>query len=132
MAYGRDNDQRYCKRVWRGSQYSVAGAEQSSGYQSGVYIKNSWQSDISVTVSRSRSLYREESDYLPHNYVKNSIVYTGTHDNDTTVGWYTQLNRKDKAFARKFPVAEFCRCITIRDRIIFVKATEVINPHHVI
>ena len=45
---------------------------------------------------------REESDYLPHNYDKNSIVYTGTHDNDTTVGWYTQLNRKDKAFARKY------------------------------
>ncbi len=25
---------------------------------------------------------------LPHNYVKNSVAYTGTHDNDTTVGWY--------------------------------------------
>ena len=25
-----------------------------------------------------------ESDYLPHNYERNCIVYTGTHDNDTT------------------------------------------------
>lgn len=25
---------------------------------------------------------------LPHNYVKNTIVYTGTHDNDTAVGWF--------------------------------------------
>ena len=25
---------------------------------------------------------------LPHNYVKNGVVYTGTHDNDTTVGWF--------------------------------------------
>lgn len=25
---------------------------------------------------------------LPHNYIKNSCVYTGTHDNDTTVGWF--------------------------------------------
>jgi len=25
---------------------------------------------------------------LPHNYVKNCVVYTGTHDNDTTVGWF--------------------------------------------
>jgi 4-alpha-glucanotransferase len=25
---------------------------------------------------------------LPHNYVPNAVVYTGTHDNDTTVGWY--------------------------------------------
>jgi 4-alpha-glucanotransferase len=26
---------------------------------------------------------------LPHNYVRNSVVYTGTHDNDTAVGWFT-------------------------------------------
>ena len=45
---------------------------------------------------------REESDYLPHNYGTNSVVYTGTHDNDTTLGWYTVLNRKDKAFAKKY------------------------------
>lgn len=45
---------------------------------------------------------REESDYLPHNYVANSIVYTGTHDNDTTLGWYNSLSRRDKAFARKY------------------------------
>jgi 4-alpha-glucanotransferase len=25
---------------------------------------------------------------LPHNYIKNSVAYTGTHDNDTTVGWF--------------------------------------------
>jgi 4-alpha-glucanotransferase len=28
------------------------------------------------------------SDYQPHNYPRNCIVYTGTHDNDTTVGWF--------------------------------------------
>jgi 4-alpha-glucanotransferase len=27
--------------------------------------------------------------YKPYNYVKNSVVYSGTHDNDTTVGWFT-------------------------------------------
>jgi len=27
--------------------------------------------------------------YLPHNYEENCLVYTGTHDNNTTVGWYT-------------------------------------------
>ena len=31
--------------------------------------------------------YREESDYLPHNYERNCVVYTGTHDNDTILGW---------------------------------------------
>jgi 4-alpha-glucanotransferase len=28
--------------------------------------------------------------FLPHNYERNFVVYTGTHDNDTTVGWYRQ------------------------------------------
>jgi 4-alpha-glucanotransferase len=28
---------------------------------------------------------------LPHNYIKNCVVYTGTHDNDTTVGWFTSV-----------------------------------------
>src|SRR5262249_26253037 len=26
--------------------------------------------------------------FLPHNYERNFVVYTGTHDNDTSVGWY--------------------------------------------
>ncbi len=45
---------------------------------------------------------REENDYLPHNYQNNSVVYTGTHDNDTTLGWLDTLNRKDKAFAKRY------------------------------
>lgn len=39
---------------------------------------------------------REESDYLPHNYTSNCVVYTGTHDNDTVRGWYDVLSRPDK------------------------------------
>ena len=45
---------------------------------------------------------REESDYLPHNYTKNSIVYTGTHDNDTTLGWLSEMRRKDRSFAKRY------------------------------
>ena len=45
---------------------------------------------------------REESDYLPHNYGENCVVYTGTHDNQTTVGWVKELNRHDKAFAKRY------------------------------
>lgn len=45
---------------------------------------------------------REVSDYLPHNYPKNSVVYTGTHDNDTTVSWYDSLNRYDRTFAKRY------------------------------
>jgi 4-alpha-glucanotransferase len=29
--------------------------------------------------------------YLPHNHVRKCVVYTGTHDNDTTLGWYDKL-----------------------------------------
>ncbi|MCR4655087.1 MAG: 4-alpha-glucanotransferase [Lachnospiraceae bacterium] len=45
---------------------------------------------------------REDSDYLPHNYIPNSIVYTGTHDNDTTLHWYEVLPKRDRGFADKY------------------------------
>ncbi|MBU5483276.1 4-alpha-glucanotransferase [Clostridium sp. MSJ-11] len=45
---------------------------------------------------------REESDYLPHNYDKNCVVYTGTHDNDTVNGWLENTNEKDVEFAIKY------------------------------
>jgi 4-alpha-glucanotransferase len=32
-----------------------------------------------------------DNPYLPCNYVSNSVVYTGTHDNDTTVGWFEKI-----------------------------------------
>ena len=44
----------------------------------------------------------EESDYLPHNYQKNCVVYTGTHDNDTLLGWYGTLDRQDKEFCNAY------------------------------
>ncbi len=34
--------------------------------------------------------------YLPHNHVRNCVVYTGTHDNDTTVGWFEGLNALER------------------------------------
>ncbi len=39
---------------------------------------------------------REESDYLPHNYTQNCVVYTGTHDNNTIRGWYEDLSPEDR------------------------------------
>ena len=35
------------------------------------------------------------SDYIPHNYTTNFMVYTGTHDNNTTVGWWLKDTRQD-------------------------------------
>jgi 4-alpha-glucanotransferase len=45
---------------------------------------------------------REVSDYLPHNYDKNSIVYTGTHDNDTICGWYENINKEDRELSKAY------------------------------
>jgi 4-alpha-glucanotransferase len=36
------------------------------------------------------------SPYLPHNYIQNCIVYTGTHDNETTLGWWQQTSLEVK------------------------------------
>ena len=43
-----------------------------------------------------------ESEYLPHKYEHNCVVYTGTHDNDTTVGFIRQMCAKDLKFAKKY------------------------------
>ncbi len=36
-----------------------------------------------------------EERFLPHNYEENAVVYTGTHDNDTTAGWYLKTREAD-------------------------------------
>lgn len=42
------------------------------------------------------------NDYLPHNYNNdNYVVYTGTHDNDTTIGWYENIDDKTKDYVRR-------------------------------
>ncbi len=35
--------------------------------------------------------------YLPHHHTSDSVVYTGTHDNDTTLGWYAGLDEAQQA-----------------------------------
>lgn len=45
---------------------------------------------------------REVSDYLPHNYQRNSVVYTGTHDNTTTRDWEISAPPEDVALAREY------------------------------
>ncbi len=42
---------------------------------------------------------RERNEYLPYRYARNSIVYTGTHDNDTVLGWLATADPADRAFA---------------------------------
>ena len=43
-----------------------------------------------------------ENPYIPFNHVPNSIVYTGTHDNNTTRGWYQKLGKSEKKRLNKY------------------------------
>ena len=40
--------------------------------------------------------------YLPHNHVENCVIYTGTHDNDTTVGWYKSASKNERDHVRRY------------------------------
>jgi len=42
------------------------------------------------------------NNFLPHNYPQNCVTYTGTHDNDTTIGWYQQAPEVEKHRAREY------------------------------
>ena len=44
----------------------------------------------------------EENDYLPHKYTENCVVYTGTHDNDTVMGWLETAKPEDISYARSY------------------------------
>ena len=45
---------------------------------------------------------RESGNYLPHTYPRNSVVYTGTHDNVTTEGWRSNASAEDIAYACRY------------------------------
>lgn len=65
--------------------------------------------------------------YLPHNHIKNCVVYTGTHDNSTTAGWYADLNKDMRDALHDYlgdlslnPVSGVLRtaCMSVADAVI--------------
>jgi 4-alpha-glucanotransferase len=48
--------------------------------------------------------FGDDSDnpFLPHNYEPHTVVYTGTHDNDTTRGWYASLSESERDRVRRY------------------------------
>ena len=42
------------------------------------------------------------NDYLPHNYIENCVAYTGTHDNETIVGWYADILPEERQAVRDY------------------------------
>ncbi len=45
---------------------------------------------------------RNDSTYLPHNYPKHCVVYTGTHDNDTCMGWMKSAPKSTVKYAKEY------------------------------
>ena len=43
-----------------------------------------------------------ENRYLPHHYERNTVAYTGTHDNDTTAGWFGRAAEHERALVRRY------------------------------
>jgi 4-alpha-glucanotransferase len=43
--------------------------------------------------------------FLPHNHVRNAVVYSGTHDNDTTRGWWDAASERERVFAGTYLAA---------------------------
>lgn len=43
-----------------------------------------------------------DDDFLPHNYPVNCYAYTGTHDNNTSQGWYLAAGNREKDFCRRY------------------------------
>lgn len=43
-----------------------------------------------------------DNPFLPHNYVTNCVAYTGTHDNDTTLGWFESAPEPERKFALRY------------------------------
>jgi 4-alpha-glucanotransferase len=44
----------------------------------------------------------EANDYIPYNFPRNSVVYTGTHDNDTIVGWIQHAKKEDREYLQDY------------------------------
>ncbi len=45
---------------------------------------------------------REAGCYMPYKYPTNCVVYTGTHDNDTILGWYEKISDEDRKIAQAY------------------------------
>ncbi|NUN70669.1 MAG: 4-alpha-glucanotransferase [Bacteroidetes bacterium] len=43
-----------------------------------------------------------KNNFLPHNFVANTVVYSGTHDNDTTVGWFRSATEREREFVKRY------------------------------
>ncbi|HKB56027.1 MAG TPA: 4-alpha-glucanotransferase [Lacunisphaera sp.] len=68
---------------------SVTKLRDSSGLPGMLVLQFAWGSDA-------------KNNYLPHNATPNSVIYPGTHDNDTTAGWYLAAPEAERDYVRRY------------------------------
>ena len=68
-----------------------------------------------------------DNPYLPHNYTKNCVVYTGTHDNDTAVGWYLsrEVSSDAKRLAKRYADREDNEASTFHRQMIYLAQSSI-------
>ena len=47
-------------------------------------------------------IFGADNPFLPHHYVPNCVAYTGTHDNDTALGWFATAPEHEREFANRY------------------------------
>lgn len=62
--------------------------------------------------------------YLPHNHLKNSVVYTGTHDNDTTAGWYASLSDEQRSRVNHYVGGRSADAVSCLIRTVFMSVAD--------
>jgi len=65
-----------------------------------------------------------DSPHLPHRYERHTVVYTGTHDNDTARGWYEHATEEERALAREYLACESADIANGMMRAIFESVAE--------
>jgi 4-alpha-glucanotransferase len=68
---------------------SVVALREDSGLPGMLVLQFAWGGDA-------------KNAYLPHNAVPNSVIYPGTHDNDTTLGWYQSATEAERDHVRRY------------------------------
>ena len=68
---------------------SVVRLREDSGLPGMLVLQFAWGSDA-------------RNGYLPHNATANSVIYPGTHDNDTTLGWYQTASEAERNYVRRY------------------------------
>ena len=68
---------------------SVIQLRDDSGLPGMLVLQFAWGSDA-------------KNGYLPHNAVPNAVIYPGTHDNDTTLGWYQGAGEAERNHVRRY------------------------------